>query len=91
MRGKLQNILTNVFGLFVSISVLGGIVVFIAYVFGIIVGGEIGTIFMVTAWAKLSPYFIKSATIAVLSGLILFYISGEHPLSLKEEQKNVNC
>ncbi len=87
---NLQKTLTNIFGIFVSISVLGGVVVFVAYVIGIIIGGDTGAAIMVTAWKELSPYFIKSATLAILSGLILFYVTNQHTLSLKEEKKKAN-
>lgn len=89
MREKLESVLTNIFGIFISISVLGGILIFLTYVVGMIVGGELGASFMVTAWKSWVPYFIKSATIGVLAGLLLFYVTGKHSLSLKEEsQKN---
>lgn len=87
MKNSLFKFFSNVFGVFVSVAVLGGVVVFILFVIGMIIGGEAGGSLMYMAYDSLSPYFIKAATIAVLAGLILFYVSGEHTLSLKEEKK----
>ena len=87
MREKMERILTNIFGIFVSIAVLGGVIVFLTYLVGMIIGGELGANLMVTAWKEWVPYFIRSAAIAVLAGLILFYVTGKHTLSLKEEKK----
>ena len=85
MKEKLTNLLVNIFGVFVSISILGGVFVFASYVIGIIIGGDSGTALMVNAYTKWVPYFIKSATIAVMIGLIVFYVTGKHTLSLKDE------
>jgi hypothetical protein len=87
MRDQAFKFFNNVFGVFVSIAVLGGVLVFILFVIGMIMGGEAGGSLMYMAYDSLSPYFIKAATIAILAGLVLFYISGEHALSLKEEKK----
>lgn len=88
MKEKLEKFVTNVFGVFVSIAVMGGVIVFLTYVIGIIIGGDSGTALMVTAWKEWTPYFIKSAAIAVLAGLILFYITKNHTLSLKQEKND---
>lgn len=90
MNEKLERVLTNIFGIFISISVLGGIIVFVTYIFGMIAGGEIGGSWMVAAWEKLVPYFIKSAALGVLAGLLLFYVTGNHTLSLREEKNKRN-
>lgn len=85
MKEKLTKLLVNIFGVFVSISILGGVLVFAAYVIGFIIGGDSGTALMATAYSKWVPYFIKSATIAVMMGLVVFYVTGKHTLSLKEK------
>lgn len=87
MKENLEKLMTNIFGIFVSIAVLGGVVIFLTYVIGILMGGDAGAALMVKAWKVWSPYFIKSATIAVMAGLVVFYITGKHTLSLKEENK----
>lgn len=91
MKEKIEKLMTNIFGIFVSAAVLGGVIVFLTYVVGILIGGESGSALMVKAWKVWSPYFIKSATIAVMAGLIIFYVTGRHTLSLKEEQKSVSA
>ena len=85
MKAKLTNLLVNIFGVFVSISILGGVLVFVAYMIGIIVGGDSGTALMATAHSKWVPYFIKTASIAVMIGLVVFYVTGKHTLSLREK------
>ena len=85
MKAKLTNLLVNIFGVFVSISILGGVLVFVAYMIGIIVGGDSGTALMATAHSKWVPYFIKTAASAVMIGLVVFYVTGKHTLSLREK------
>ena len=86
-RQKLEKFMTNLFGIFVSIAVLGGVFIFFTYLVGIIIGGDAGSSLMVTAKSKFVPLFIKSATIAVMAGLLIFYITGKHTLSLKDEEE----
>lgn len=84
-NNSVKNLMTNIFGTFISLAVFGGVAVFLIYLIGIIIGGESGASLMVFGQQQLVPLIIKAATIGVISGLIIFYITGQHALSLKEE------
>lgn len=87
IKDKLENILKSVFSIFIMIAIAGGAVIFLMFLIGIIMGGKGGETLAVNASKIYLPYFIKSASIAVISGLILFYISDSHALSLEVEKK----
>ena len=80
--GKLINILEYIFSITVLIALFGGGVVFILHLIALIIGGDMATSISVFATDGLMPYFIRIATVGILSGLITFYISKEHHLSL---------
>lgn len=86
MREKLEDILKSVFSIAGIIAIAGGAVVFIMLVFAVIIGGEAGGSLAVKSKNIIMPYFIKSATIAAMSGLIIFYIKKEHTLSIENEK-----
>lgn len=86
MRDKLDKILKAIFSIFLIIAILGGGVVFAMFVIALIIGGEMATNLATSAQKAVMPYFIKSAAIAVLAGLISLYNSQTHTLSLKEEE-----
>lgn len=87
MRDKLEAICKSIFSLMGIIAIAGGNVVFIMLVIALIKGGEAGTNLAIMANKQIMPYFIKAATIAVMSGLIIFYVRKEHSLSI---ENNVN-
>jgi hypothetical protein len=78
----MEKILKGVFSLFIIIAILGGGIVFIMFVTALIIGGETGTIIATNAKDIVMPYFIRSATIGILAGLIFSYITKNHSLSL---------
>lgn len=69
------------------IAVAGGALIFIMFMIALIVGGDAGSQLAVSAKGKYLPYFIKAAAIAVVSGLLVFYVGGSHTLSLSTEKK----
>ena len=84
MRESIQKFVKNVFSVATLIAVLGGGVVFVMFLAGIIIGGDSGTSLAVNAKNIVMPYFIRCAAVAVLAGLIHYYASGEHALTMEE-------
>lgn len=82
MKGKLDNILRKIFSLFLIVAIFGGGIVFIMFVVALIIGGELGGSIAINARETVMPYFIRFASLAVFSGLISLYLTGEHGLSL---------
>ncbi|OLS03206.1 hypothetical protein [Tissierella creatinophila] len=85
MKKKLETFIENIFSLSLIIAILGGGVIFLMFVIGLIIGGTKGEILAVNAAIKIMPYFIRLASIAVLSGLIWTYINGKHSLSMEDK------
>lgn len=90
MREKLENLLRSIFSIAGIIAISGGFIVFVILVAAVIIGGEAGGNLAVKANKQIMPYFIKSASIAAMSGLLMFYIKKEHPLSIDNENSNPN-
>lgn len=82
MKKKFGNVLKGVFSLFLMIAMLGGGLIFIMFLVALILGGNSGASIALTARNVIMPYFIRSASAAVLSGLIFSYLKDEHGLSL---------
>lgn len=90
MKEKLQSVISAVFSLFIIIAILGGGIVFCMFVIALIIGGDVGASLASNASKVVMPYFIRSASIAVLAGLVSFYITKEHALSLEENGKELS-
>lgn len=86
MRENINSFLESVFSIALIIAILGGGIIFLMFILAIILGGGTGEVLATKASKEIMPYFIRSATIAVTAGLLSFYISGEHALSLKDER-----
>lgn len=89
-KQSIENILRSIFSICIMISLAGGAIAFVIFIIAITIGGDMGSQLAINTKDIYIPYFIKAATIAVISGLIVFYISGSHTLSLKEEKKKEN-
>ena len=87
MKDKLHNSASVVFSLFTITAIFGGGLIFAMFVGAIIIGGETGQMIATSAKNTVMPFFIRSASIGVFAGLISFYISGEHSLSLDKDSK----
>lgn len=81
----IKNLLKNLYGLAVSMSLFGGIIVFIILLVGIIVGGNQGESIMLSV-NHLVPILIKLAAIAIIIGVVIMYITNNHSLTLKKEK-----
>ena len=82
MKEKIDRVLRRLFSLFLVIAMLGGGIIFLMFLVALIVGGNLGASIAISAKETIMPYFIRSASISVLVGLISLYITGKHGLSL---------
>ncbi|MEW8973666.1 MAG: hypothetical protein AB2375_05665 [Tissierellaceae bacterium] len=87
MREKLEKSVRSIFSITLIIAILGGGVIFFMFIVALIMGGTLGESLATNASKIIMPYFIRFASISVLAGLVSFYITGEHTLSLNEEEK----
>ena len=87
MKDKSHSIASVVFSVFILVAILGGGLIFAMFVVAIIIGGDTGQLIAINAKNVVMPYFIRSASIGVLAGLISFYISGRHSLSFDNDSK----
>ena len=86
----MSRILTNIYGIFISIAILGGVVIFLFYSLALIIGGNTGANLVSFAYDYLVPYFIRAASVATMCGLLIFYVTGKHTLTMKEEKEDTN-
>ena len=86
MKESLEKFIKSVFSIFVLIAIIGGGIVFLMFVVGIIIGGDTGNSLALSAKNTMMPMFIRSATIAVLAGLIHYYVLGEHALTMDDNK-----
>lgn len=85
MKTKIENAVSALFSLSILIAILGGGIVFLMFAAALIVGGEMGSSIAVSAKNSVMPYFIRSATIGVLAGLVSFYLTGLHALIIEKK------
>jgi len=85
MRNKIENIVSAIFSISILIAIMGGGVVFLMFAASLIVGGEMGGSIAVSAKNIVMPYFIRSATIGTLAGLVSFYLTGLHGLFIEKK------
>lgn len=78
----MENFLKTVFSILIMIAMLGGGLVFLMFLLALLLGGDLGATIAVNARSLVMPYFIRLASIAVLSGLIVSYMTDRHGLSL---------
>ena len=86
MKKKLEKSMESIFSITLMVAILGGGVIFCMFIIALIMGGASGESLATSASKVVMPYFIRLASIAVLSGLISFYTKGKHTLSLNEEE-----
>ncbi|MDR7869364.1 MAG: hypothetical protein RIN55_00795 [Tissierellaceae bacterium] len=86
MREKIEKFVESAFSIFTIIAVIGGGIVFVMFVLGIIIGGPTGTSLAVNAKSVVMPIFIRCAAVAVLAGLIHYYATGKHALTMDEHK-----
>ncbi|SFH05974.1 hypothetical protein SAMN05660649_03669 [Desulfotomaculum arcticum] len=82
MKKQLENLLSNLFGIFIIVAICIGAVAALMFAVGFIAGEPAGAN-MALLGKKILDYGIKIAAVGVLCGLINFYTCGEHELTLK--------
>lgn len=88
MKNLSNKVINYIFGIFISISIFGGGVVFLMFVAAFVLGGETGNTLALMVKNKTIPLFIRFATVGVLAGLIVSYITDKHELTLEEKNNN---
>lgn len=89
MKDNFENFLSSTFSFFILLAIFGGGLVFILFVLALILGGQTGTNLAVSASTTIMPYFIKSAGISIIAGLLWIYSKKAHILTLeKPSRKN---
>lgn len=83
MKEKFINLIGSIFSIFILLGLLGGGIIFLMFLLALIIGGDKAAILSTMASETIMPYFIKSATVGIMAGLIVLYFSGDHHLSLK--------
>lgn len=85
---EISNISRSIFSITLFISLIGGGVVGLLYLVAIIIGGSSGEALAVATKSNILPWFIRTASVAMLSGLVQIYTSGEHFLSMGKSKKS---
>lgn len=84
MRNFLNNIGKSVFSIFIMIAIAGGGVIFAMFLVAIIIGGEVGNTLALSAKSTVMPIFIRCAAVSMVGGLLKFYASGSHELTMDD-------
>jgi len=87
MKANIQKFIEAIFSISLIIAILGGGVIFIMFMIALVIGGASGEALATNASGVVMPYFIRAAAIAVLCGLISFYLTGKHTLSLEDGEE----
>lgn len=82
-----ESVLRSIFSVAIMIAIAGGVVVAVLFVAALAMGGKEGQKIAVDTGRVYLPFFIRAAAIAVMSGLLVFYIRDAHELSLDAEAK----
>jgi len=85
MKESMRAFTGSVFGILVFVSVGIGAVAFIMFALALVIGGETGTAWSLTA-KKIIDYSIQVASVGVLFGLINIYLGKEHYLTLTNKK-----
>lgn len=83
MRTKLYKILNKIYGILMTISFFAGALPLLAFIFAIIIGGNLGEEIAVFTHKYIYTYIIALSSIAVLVGWIAMYFGKKEGLSFK--------
>lgn len=86
MKEKLSSLIESLFSIFIIIAIAGGGIVFLMFLIGIIVGGNLGNMLALKARNVMMPMFIRSAALAIFFGLMHYYLVGNHALTMNENK-----
>lgn len=84
MRKKIFTVLNNIYGIMMSVSFFAGILPLPAFIFALIVGGELGETISVFLYKGFYPWVIIVGSIALVIGLIAMYVGKLEGLSVKK-------
>ena len=84
---KISQMLYNLFGWGVYISVFAGALCFLGFVVALIIGGDTGAAIAVAIKSTCFPWLIKLTSVAVGLGLIGMYFGKEEALSIAADKK----
>ena len=84
---KISQMLYNLFGWGVYISVFAGALCFLGFVVALIMGGDTGAAIAVAIKSTCFPWLIKLTSVAVGLGLIGMYFGKEEALSIAADKK----
>ena len=86
MRNTVESISSWIFSYAIISAILGGALVACIVLLAFVSGGESATAMAVTAQKNIMPWFILCAAVAVGAGLVNFYCTQIHALSLTDHQ-----
>ena len=84
MRKKIFTILNKIYGIMMSASFFAGILPLPAFIFALIVGGELGEKISVFLYKGFYPWVIVAGSVALVIGLIAMYVGKLEGLSVKK-------
>ena len=84
MRKKICEFLNKLYGIAMSVSFFAGFLPVPAFVFAILVGGQLGETISVFLYQKYYPLVIVLGSFAVVIGLIAMYLGKQEGLSVKK-------
>lgn len=83
---KLVAVLRTIFGYGILTSLFAGGLTFFGYVVALIVGGDLATTICRVIYKDVFPIIVYIATIMVLLGLLVMYLSGEQALTVHKKE-----
>ena len=88
MRKKIFNVLNKVYGFLMTVSLFGGFLPLIPFVFAMVVGGKLAENISVFLYNQYYPWVIIIGSVAVVAGLLAMYIGKLEGLSVKSVSAN---
>ncbi|MDO5650338.1 MAG: hypothetical protein Q4G11_07010, partial [Gallicola sp.] len=84
---KLNEMAENIFSITLFIALLGGGIIAFLFLAALIMGGVSGEALALTTKSNVLPWFIRLATLSLVSGLVQIYTSGQHALTMESGSK----
>ena len=84
---NLHDLAESIFSITLLLALIGGGIIAFLFLAAIVMGGISGESLAVTTRSNVLPWFIRLATISLVSGLVQIYTSGNHALTMGSEEK----
>lgn len=84
---KITDILKIVFGYGVMLTLFAGGLTFFGYIAAMIIGGDTATQICQFIYKQFFPIIVNIASVMVLLGLLIMYLSGETALTATKKKK----